>query len=211
MCHTSQQSPDASRRSVIFSVVAFASLVSKSCTATDASAAEFGSLARFLQSKQEKYALAPIGVGKRKLSEAATLLSEANTAESRASALKIIRSSSFNCYVYEEAFFDSLESKASLIQQGFPAIVDPCTYRLIAKNVTKLVPSRDQRLVQETNDSLEQLLRSYHLLDEALERSEDEDESMRTKVLERMGTLQKGLLRFENSIRACLRMEVAEM
>jgi hypothetical protein len=143
VCHTPQQSPDASRRSVIFSVVAFASLVSKSCTAPDASAAgaptaitmhdynscskfcrilqrcliqrcmllyetqinfsfaEFGSLARFLQSKQEKYALAPIGVGKRKLSEAATLLSEANTAESRASALKIIRSSSFNCYVYE--------------------------------------------------------------------------------------------------------------
>lgn len=156
--------------------------------------------------------MAPIGVGKRKLAEAAQMLSEASTEVTRTAALKLIRTSSFNCYVYDEGLlFGSLESKASLIQQGFPALVDPCTYRLIAKNVTKLVPSRDEKLVQDTDASLEQLLRSYHLMDEALERSEDGNAAMRTTVLERMTVLQTNLGRFESSIRACLRMEPNEM
>ena len=63
--------------------------------------AGLGSLARFLQSKQEVYALAPIGAGKRKLAEAAALLAAAPNDEARAAALKLIRASSFNCYVYE--------------------------------------------------------------------------------------------------------------
>lgn len=209
--HACQSAPESSRRVVLSSVVAASTVALLDLNRVpDACAAGPGSLARFLQSRQEKYVLAPIGVGKRKLAEAAKLLSEASTEETRSAALKLIRTSSFNCYVYEEGLLDSLESKASLIQQGFPAIVDPCTYRLIAKNVTKLVPSKDTELVQETNASLEQLLRSYHLLDEALERSEDGDAAMRTKVFERMTTLQTNLGRFEASIRACLRMEANE-
>jgi len=122
-------------------------------------------------------------------------------------ALKLIRASSFNCYVYEERSFDSIESKASLIQQKVGPFADPCTYRLICKNVTKLVPVSQANLVSETDDSLEGLLRSYHLLDEALDSATfNGDEAAAGKVQDRLAACQASLSRFEASIRACLRM-----
>ena len=55
---------------------------------------------------------------------------------------------------------DSFESRASLFQQNAP-LSDPCTFRLIAKNVTNLLRDTGAEASQKAAalDSLEALLR----------------------------------------------------
>ena len=43
---------------------------------------------------------------------------------------------------------------------------DACTFRLIAKNVTNLLPASEGDLRQETNQSLKELLNAFQLLDD---------------------------------------------
>ena len=52
----------------------------------------------------------------------------------------------------------AFEDRASLIQQA-SAFADPCTFRLIAKNVTNLLTQREAGLKADANQSLEALLR----------------------------------------------------
>jgi hypothetical protein len=50
-----------------------------------------------------------------------------------------VRSSSLNCYIFDALEEDTIETKASLLSQEFK-FADPCTFRLVVKNVTALSP-----------------------------------------------------------------------
>jgi hypothetical protein len=50
-----------------------------------------------------------------------------------------VRASSLNCYIFEALEGDTIETKASLLSQEY-RLSDPCTFRLIVKNVTALSP-----------------------------------------------------------------------
>ena len=52
----------------------------------------------------------------------------------------------------------ALEDRASLIQQA-SVFADPCTFRLIAKNVTNLLTQREANLKADANQSLDALLK----------------------------------------------------
>lgn len=125
----------------------------------------------------------------------------------------MIRAASFNCYQYESRGASTLDAKASLIQQSiqesFPQLVDPCTYRLIAKNVTKLVLDNEANLRDEVDSSLQSLLRSFNLLDDALEAAMDGNEKAAQKVDQRMRATRDSMDRFDRSIRHCLHMSTA--
>ena len=54
---------------------------------------------------------------------------------------------------------DSVETVASVVQRNL-RIGDACTFRLIAKNVTSLLPPSKRELSKETNAQLEELIRS---------------------------------------------------
>lgn len=53
---------------------------------------------------------------------------------------------------------DSIETRATQITQKWVKIADPCTFRLIAKNVTSLLPKDQQNLKVKTYKELEQLI-----------------------------------------------------
>jgi hypothetical protein len=53
---------------------------------------------------------------------------------------------------------DSLETKATQITQKWIKIADPCTFRLIAKNVTSLLPREQRELKVKTYKQLEELI-----------------------------------------------------
>lgn len=55
---------------------------------------------------------------------------------------------------------DSIETRATIFTQGYVKIADPCTFRLIAKNVTALLPKDQQELKKKTYKQLEELIRS---------------------------------------------------
>lgn len=60
---------------------------------------------------------------------------------------------------------DTFETKVSALQAQLK-LGDACTFRLIAKNVTNLLPADEGDLRQETNDSLKELLNAFQLLDD---------------------------------------------
>ena len=53
---------------------------------------------------------------------------------------------------------DSLEIKATQATQKWIKIADPCTFRLIAKNVTSLLPRDQQDLKVKTYKQLNELI-----------------------------------------------------
>ena len=53
---------------------------------------------------------------------------------------------------------DSLETKATQITQKWIKVADPCTFRLIAKNVTSLLPREQRELKVKTYKQLEELI-----------------------------------------------------
>lgn len=55
---------------------------------------------------------------------------------------------------------DTLETRATILTQSYVKIADPCTFRLIAKNVTNLLPKDQQELKKKTYKQLEELIRS---------------------------------------------------
>ena len=54
---------------------------------------------------------------------------------------------------------DSLETKATQATQKWIKIADPCTFRLIAKNVTSLLPRDQQDLKVKTYVQLNELIK----------------------------------------------------
>ena len=72
-------------------------------------------------------------------------------------ALSVVRGASLNCYNFDIMEGDSVETVASVVQRNL-RIGDACTFRLIAKNVTSLLPPAKRDLSRETNEQLEQLI-----------------------------------------------------
>jgi hypothetical protein len=84
--------------------------------------------------------LAPIRVAQRRLADVAASLDAAGGAPTREAvtdALQALRASSLNCYVFEALPDDSFETRTSLATQSL-GLADPCTLRLVLKNVTSL-------------------------------------------------------------------------
>lgn len=76
-----------------------------------------------------------------------------------ATMLSKIRRASLDCYVRQIASNDTIESRATIMTQNYVKIADPCTFRLIAKNVTNLLPKDQQHLKTKTYKQLDELIR----------------------------------------------------
>ena len=72
-------------------------------------------------------------------------------------ALSVVRGASLNCYSFDIMEGDSVETVASVVQRNL-RIGDACTFRLIAKNVTSLLPASKRELSEETNAQLNALI-----------------------------------------------------
>lgn len=72
-------------------------------------------------------------------------------------ALSVVRGASLNCYNFDLMEGDSVETVASVVQRNL-RIGDACTFRLIAKNVTSLLPPSKRQLSDETNSQLDALI-----------------------------------------------------
>eukprot|EP00775_Hariotina_reticulata_P010337 gene10337-10494_t len=79
--------------------------------------------------------------------------------------LQLVRSSSLNCYMFEALDEDTIETRASLMTQKWE-LSDPCTFRIVLKNVTDLEPEATQEVAKEKMDSL---VLSYQKLDDYLD------------------------------------------
>jgi hypothetical protein len=82
------------------------------------------------------------------------------------SALTMVRMASCNCYKYDPFASDSIDSKVSMMTQNL-GLADPCTFRIVVKNVTVLM-DEDDALKMETKAVLAQVVSSYELLDDLL-------------------------------------------
>lgn len=119
------------------------------------------------------------------------------TSDDLARALAIVRASSLNCYAYDSAGADTLEAKASLFQQSLGG-ADPCTWRIIIRNVTTL--ERPEKRT-EGMAMAEELVRSYQLLDALLGEAADG----RPGALDRARAQADQTLRIERDIEGFVR------
>ncbi|KAG2427249.1 hypothetical protein HXX76_012445 [Chlamydomonas incerta] len=106
--------------------------------------------------------IAPIKVAQQRLETAASMLVNGSSA---ADVLQLVRASSLNCYAFEATSTDTLETRASLFTAS-AKLSDPCTFRIIIKNVTDFTDAEDKAAGSAL---LESLIRSYQLLDSELE------------------------------------------
>lgn len=81
-------------------------------------------------------------------------------------ALQLIRTASCNCYKFENFSTDSFDSKMSIMTQNI-GVADPCTFRIIVKNVTVLMDDTDA-LKMETKEVLAQVVGAYEFLDDLI-------------------------------------------
>ncbi|GFR44051.1 hypothetical protein Agub_g5211, partial [Astrephomene gubernaculifera] len=81
--------------------------------------------------------IAPIKVAQQRLEAAAAMLADGSG--SMLDVLQLVRASSLNCYTFEALPGDSLETRASLLTQA-ANLSDPCTFRIIVKNVVDFAP-----------------------------------------------------------------------
>ncbi|KAF8073027.1 morn3 [Scenedesmus sp. PABB004] len=111
--------------------------------------------------------LAPIYVAQRRLREADDMLSAASSigSDEALAALQLVRASSLNCYMFDALESDTIETKASLLTQKWQ-LSDPCTFRIVLKNVTDLEPAATQAAAQA---KMEALVLSYQKLDAYLD------------------------------------------
>lgn len=111
--------------------------------------------------------LAPIRAAHQRLAEAAGMLEEVKPFEVQPlmDVIGKVRASSLNCYVFEPFETDSLETRASIITQQLQ-LADPCTFRIIVKNVAGLESLEVQRKAEEELDAL---ILSYQMLDDLLD------------------------------------------
>eukprot|EP00884_Botryococcus_braunii_P023473 jgi/Botrbrau1/980/Bobra.114_1s0021.1 len=163
----------------------------------------------FLKSRQRanngEKLLAPIRAARRRLQLVEGLLTGINPEDSEAyrQILEIVRVSSLNCYQFEPLEGDSLETRASLVAAQIK-LGDPCTYRLIGKNVTNLLTPKYADLKAETLDNLERLIRSFQLLDDVVDRAWYGDTVAASRVSEVLDTTVGNLDNFQDTIEECL-------
>ncbi|DBA99086.1 hypothetical protein WJX77_008595 [Trebouxia sp. C0004] len=171
--------------------------------------------AEFLRTRQRanggEIILAPIRSSRQILEAAEASLRELNIYEPDPaiynSVLSKVRIASLDCYIREAAENDSLETKATQITQKWIKIADPCTFRLIAKNVTSLLPREQRELKVKTYKQLEELIQSFQLLDDIVDMAQQGDGTARERV---PGCLQFTLAQitsFENCILTSLGFE----
>ncbi|KAK9801403.1 hypothetical protein WJX73_006831 [Symbiochloris irregularis] len=115
----------------------------------------------------------------------------------------MIRLASLNCYSFEALEGDSFDTRASLLQRKI-GLSDGCTFRLIAKNVTGLLPASKKKLKSDTTLRLEDLIRSYQLLDDRLSGAWRGDPTAMETVREALQATQAQTSSFETIIERCL-------
>lgn len=146
--------------------------------------------AEFLKTRQRanggEIILAPIRASRQVLEAAEASLRELNIYEPDPaiynSVLSKVRRASLDCYIREAAEGDTLETKATQITQKWIKIADPCTFRLIAKNVTSLLPREQRDLKVKTYKQLEELIQSFQLLDDIVDMAQEGDGTARERV-----------------------------
>eukprot|EP01023_Acetabularia_acetabulum_P027480 TRINITY_DN26013_c1_g1_i2.p2 TRINITY_DN26013_c1_g1~~TRINITY_DN26013_c1_g1_i2.p2 ORF type:complete len:219 (-),score=13.76 TRINITY_DN26013_c1_g1_i2:211-867(-) len=82
-------------------------------------------------------------------------------------AQQLLRQASLNCYTFEALQEDSFETKASLFTQNFK-IADPCTLRIILKNVSSQLPS-NSAIGQQMEEDLEGIIVGFENIDSLLD------------------------------------------
>ncbi|GLC43159.1 hypothetical protein PLESTB_000856800 [Pleodorina starrii] len=107
--------------------------------------------------------IAPIKVAQQRLEAASVML--ANGSGSMVDVLQLVRASSLNCYLFEALPTDTLETRASLFSQS-SNLSDPCTFRIIVKNVVDFASEEDK---ERGAQLLNSLILSYQKLDSELE------------------------------------------
>ncbi|EFJ40814.1 hypothetical protein VOLCADRAFT_99289 [Volvox carteri f. nagariensis] len=107
--------------------------------------------------------IAPIKVAQQRLEAASAMLADGSG--SMLEVLQLVRASSLNCYVFEALPTDTLETVASLMAQS-SKISDPCTFRIIVKNVVDFASEDDK---ERGAQLLNSLILSYQKLDSELE------------------------------------------
>ncbi|PNW74311.1 hypothetical protein CHLRE_13g602450v5 [Chlamydomonas reinhardtii] len=128
-------------------------------------AANAGGVVEFWKGRQRANSakfIAPIKVAQQRLETAASMLANGSSASD---VLQLVRSSSLNCYAFEALPTDTLETRASLFTAS-SKLSDPCTFRIIIKNVTDFTDPEEKAAGSALLDSL---IRSYQLLDSELE------------------------------------------
>lgn len=123
------------------------------------------------------------------------------------SVLSKVRIASLDCYIREAAENDSLETKATQITQKWIKIADPCTFRLIAKNVTSLLPREQRELKVKTYKQLEELIQSFQLLDDIVDMAQQGDGTARERVPGCLQFTMAHITSFENCILTSLGFE----
>lgn len=207
----------STRREALWALAAAASLLAP----LPASAAADGSALRavlrapyeFYRSRQQQNdgakILAPIRASRQKLQECLATLGGSPGSSTYAAALDSLRSASMNCYDFDVFAAGSFEATSSLLQQKLRfadvRIADPCTYRLIYKNATTLTQSAE--LVGAAGAQLDEVIRSFQLLDSYLDTAQQGDAEAQRAV---PGLLQRCIdanTRFEGLVQRCIGLE----
>ena len=120
-------------------------------------------------------------------------------------ALQVVRAASCNCYKFESFSTDSVDSKVSMMTQNL-GLADPCTFRIIVKNVTVLMDD-DDALKVETQDVLAQVVSSYEFLDDLLYSAGEFQSETRDKVEPALVRTIELEQRLKEQIKLCIQQE----
>ena len=101
---------------------------------------------------------------------------------------------------------DTIETKMSLLQRQL-GIGNACTFQLVEKNVTSLLPKSKQQLKEDAKTSLSDLLRSYRHLDDVLYRAAGGDVFAAEEAMSSLQYTISSTASFQNIIEACLEVE----
>lgn len=129
--------------------------------------------------------LAPIYVAQQRLQQASELLNKSPVDSDVAlEALQLVRASSLNCFMFEPLESDTIETRASILTQKYE-LSDPCTFRIILRNVTDLEPETAQ---QAAKDKMDALVLSYQKLDAYLDMAREGNTEVIPKAQDELKT-----------------------
>jgi len=191
---------------VLTSAAALVPLVSALVGTNGASASAIGDFWRSRQTQNGgAKILAPIRVARMKLEEVQQSLGDSPTASDYESALQVVRGASFNCYVYESHDSDSIEARASLLQQKYGGAIEVCTFRILLKNVVLYV--KDQSLVDEATDACNNLVSLFSILDNHLTGASQMEEVQSAEISSALQETIDATSAFEVALQRCLGIE----
>ncbi|CAL5222512.1 g4886 [Coccomyxa viridis] len=169
---------------------------------------------QFLKARQRsnggEFLLSPIVVSRKRLEMAMQVLERQNVYDPDLlvyrTALGMIRSASLNCYIFDAEKNDTIETRMSLLQRQL-GIGNACTFQLIEKNVTSLLPKSKEQLKEDAKTSLNDLLRSYRHLDDVLYRAYGGDIFAAEEAVNSLQYTISSTASFQSIIEACLQVE----